>query len=247
MRHQDHLRDRPERPYVQEHRVARDIEALDGVRRHRHEIAMPQHDRLGRAGGAAAEIQRREIVAVAIRQRSVGRFFQERFVGESRSLADENDRTKQFDIRRQRLDLVGKGRMRHQRADAGALQQCGKLAPREPRVHRHAHEASRHGPVIGLQIFAAVGQQQSDAVALREAEAMHRVAEARDALMETPERPVAEIVYDGRAVGMRMREFCKLGADVHVTTRTGRRGRRPRAAPSWRGLRTRAGTAARPR
>ena len=36
---------------------------------------------------------------------------------------------------------------------------------------------------------------------------MHGMAEARDALMEAPERPASGIVDNGDAVGMREREF----------------------------------------
>ena len=79
--------------------------------------------------------------------------------------------------------------MRDQGTDTGALEQPGELAPREPWVHRHAHEAGGHAAVVGFQIFAAVGQQQRDAVALGEAEAVHGIAEARDALMKPLESP----------------------------------------------------------
>ena len=102
MRHQDHLRDRPERPHVEEDAVAADVETVDGVVRDRHQVAMPQHRRFGRAGRAAAEIERREIVAVALGQRPIGGPRQQRLVivaetSPSRA-ADADDVPEAFDL-----------------------------------------------------------------------------------------------------------------------------------------------------
>ena len=72
MRHQDHLRDGPERADVQEHSVAADVETMDGVVGNGQKIAVPQHRGLRRACRAAAEIERCKIVAIASRQRLFG-------------------------------------------------------------------------------------------------------------------------------------------------------------------------------
>jgi hypothetical protein len=86
---------------------------------------------------------------------------------------------------------------------------------------------------------------------LGETKTVHRIAETREPLVKPPERPAPRVVNDRGAIGMRERELCELGADMYVTTLMhvtilgARRGRRPRAVPSWRGPRMRAGTAAR--
>src|SRR5262249_51413786 len=163
----------------------------------------------------------------------------ERLVVEAGTFPDRDDRLQRLDVVIEPIGLLGKYRMRHQGAHAGALQQRDKLVACEPRGHGHTHEPGGPAAVIGLQVFAAV--RQRDAIALGEAEPVHRIAEPVEALVEPPERPAPRLVNDRAAIAISERELCKLGADMlvttlmHVTSLGARRGRRPRAAPSWRG------------
>ena len=67
-------------------------------------VAMPQHDGLRRAGRAAAEIERGEVVAIARRQRPFGGSFQQRLVVETWSAADADDVTEALDLTRQSIE-----------------------------------------------------------------------------------------------------------------------------------------------
>ena len=53
------------------------------------------------------------------------------------------------------------------------------VCARKPEVHRHRDEAGAHDAEIGGEIFGAVGRQDGDAVAAREAAPAQR---ARDAI-----------------------------------------------------------------
>ena len=120
VRHQDHLRDRPERPHVEKDAVAADLETKDGVARDRHQVAMPQHRRLGRAGRAAGEIEGREIVAVALRRRPVGGPRQQRLVIVAETIAGAG--AADADDVPEALDLIGEPG--HGRRERGVRDQC---------------------------------------------------------------------------------------------------------------------------
>ena len=171
-----------------------------------------------RAGRAAAEIERREIVAIAVGQRLFGGFLQERLVAEADARPDADDVFEALDLARQSLHRFGEGRMGDQGARAGVPQQIDELPSRETRVHRHAHETGRHGAVVRLEIFADIGDEQRDPVALAQAEAVQRIPEPGDARVKLPERPRAEIIDDGGAVGVPARELREFCPDVHLTT-----------------------------
>src|SRR2546422_8142660 len=98
MRHDNHLSDRPEWANVQEQGVAPDVEAMNGALRDGQKIAMPQYGGFRRTGRAAAEIERREILAIAFGQRLFGRFFQERLIIKADARPDTDDVIEALDV-----------------------------------------------------------------------------------------------------------------------------------------------------
>jgi hypothetical protein len=80
MRHKNDLGDRPERTDIQKDGVAADIEALHRVLRDGQQISVAQHRGFRCAGRAAAEIECREIVALAVGQWLLRRLLQQRLV-----------------------------------------------------------------------------------------------------------------------------------------------------------------------
>ncbi len=215
MRHQNHLRDRPERTHVEEDASGIDGKAVDGVARNRREVAMAQHDRLGRAGGAAAEVQGREILAVDRRLRLGGSLLQQCLVGEIlATAADHNNVSEAFDLGGEPRDLLGERRMRDQDRYAGMAQQCDKLRAGEARIERHPHEARGHDAVVGLQIFADIGKEQRDAVAPFERKTAQRIPEPKHARVKVAIAPGAVRVAQCGSIGMLVSERAPDGADM---------------------------------
>jgi hypothetical protein len=195
----------------------------------------------------ASRFQARELVAVARRQRLVGRALQQRLVIEAGTTADGNNVSKAGDILAQLVRRRRERNMGDQRGDARVTQQRRQFRAREARIEWHAHAACRHDGVVGFEIFADVRHEQRDAVASDQPKRVERIGEACDAGVECPVGPGAMLVDDGGTIAVPQRQLPPLFGNVHLTSPRAPRARSPRAAPLARAPPPPAGTAARGR
>ena len=197
---------------------------------HSHQVSVLQHRGFGRTGRAAGEIEGCEIAAVARRQRLLGCPPQQRLVVVARTIA----RTVAADPNNvpEALDLAGEPG--HRRRERGVRDQCrGARVAQQRRqfragqagIERHPHEACRHDGVVGLEIFADIGNEQRDAIALAQPEASQRISEPCDAGVEITIGPSPVVVDDRDMIAAPLRKLTPFRADVHVTTLQVRRDR----------------------
>ena len=108
---------------------------------------------------------------------------------------------------------------------AGVAQQCRQFPAGQTRIERHPHEARRHDGVVGLEIFADIGNKQRDAIAFAQPKPGQCVAEACDAGVDIAVGPAPAIVDDRGVIAMLSRELAPFRSDVHVTSPRARPGR----------------------
>ena len=123
------------------------------------------------------------------------------------------------------LDLAGEPG--HRRRERDVRDQCrgGRVAQQRRQFHagqagieRHPHEACRHDGVVGLEIFADIGNEQRDAIALAQPKAGQRISEPCDAGVEITVGPSRVVVDDRDMIAAPLCKLTPFRADVHVTT-----------------------------
>jgi hypothetical protein len=181
---------------------------------------VPQHGGLGRTRGAAAEVERRKLFAVAIRQRLRGRALQQRLIVRGRLsaavAADGNNVSEAFDFVGQPADLLRERPMRDQRARARVAQHRRQVRTGQPRIERHPHKAGRHGAVVDLEILAHIRDEQRDPVAAVQGKPAQRIPEPHHPSVKVPIGPCPGIIDDRGTTGILLREGAPLSADMHV-------------------------------
>ncbi len=216
--HQDDLSDRPKRAYIEEGAVGPHVKGVGGVLRHRHQVTVQQHRGLWRTGSAAAEVQRCQFVAVALRWFRVGSPLQQRLVvmRSAQRSTDADDPLEALDIRRKSVRLLAEACMDDEGADARIPQQCNGFGTREAWIEGYPDEACGHGAVVSFEILPYVRKDQGDPVAAAQAESRHGVAEPIESRTKRPVRPWSGVVDDRHPVWMPARQLTQLPANMHV-------------------------------